>query len=309
MNKKHLIKPILIVAGATALASGLGGYVWKEEHRLPLLEIYIFNLTSGRSMFIRTPEDKRILIDGGSNSEIVRKISETIPFYSRRIDIVIATNSQGKNVSGLIDIIERYKVDLVFIPKFTLENLGLASSTDQIYATFLKTLTEKQIKTDELSADQMINFDNKTKLNIRFPAKPTEFLYSKSSAPELLFSISNGSNNFSFLGNATKKVQKYIATSTQSLFEVDALIFSQSVVPANISSELIERFHPKNIIYSQKISNAPAKPIKITNTSKKKKEIVDPLSYLSSESKFNIREKGTVKITSDGNKVSISYEN
>lgn len=303
---KKLIRPVLIIVGATALAGGFGSYVWQKEHRLPLLEVYVFNLSNGRSMFIRTPEDKRILIDGGSNSEIIRKISKIIPFYSRRIDTVIATNTEGKNVSGLIDVIERYDVDSVFIPKFTLENLNLQTLTDQTYSTFLEILSKKQIKTDELFIDQVIDLDNQTKLNIHFPAKPETFSYSKSSAPELLFTISNNKNNISFLGNSTKKIQKYIANSSPDLFNVDVLIFAQSIIPANVSSELIKKLNPANVIFSQRVSTTPPK---LSTSSKNKKEVVDPLSYLKSENKFNIREKGTTKIVSDGRDVLIIYEN
>jgi competence protein ComEC len=300
MNKKHFMKPIIIAAGATALAGSLGFYVWKEDHRLPLLEIYVFDLASGRSVFIITPEDKRILIDGGSNSDIVRKISEIIPFYSRRIDIVIATNSEGKNVSGLIDIIERYKVDKVYVPEFTLENLGLASSTDQIYKTFIETLEHKDIDRADLSLGKVISLDKNVTMNVLFPAQPSDFVYSKSSSPEILFNISNNKNNITFLGNSTKKVQKYIATTTSGL-KTDVLVFLHNPLLANISSELIDRIKPQNLIFSQKISDLPKK---ITKNSKNKKEVIDPLSYLGYENRFNLKE-GTVKITSDGENISI----
>lgn len=305
MNKRDFIKPALIIVGATTLISSLGFYVWQEEHRLPLLEIYIFNLTSGRSMFIRTPEDRRIFIDGGSNSEIIRRISEIIPFYSRRIDMVIATDSKGNNISGLIDIIERYKVGEVYIPAFTLENLGLASSTDQIYETFLDILAERQIKTDELFLGGVVDLDSQTRLNVHFPVKPEKFSYSKASPPEILFTISNNRNTISFFGNATKKVQKYIANSILESSEVDVMVFSHSIIPANVSVELINKLKPKNIIFSQKILNTSTK---VSTIPKNKKEIVDPLSYLSLENKFNLREKGTIKIISDGDSVSIDHE-
>ena len=104
-------KPLIVVAAVGAVALGLGGYVWKEENRPAILEVYVFSLSSGRSIFIRTPEDKRILIDGGGNSDIVDELTQILPFYSRRIDAVVATNSEGNNVSGLIDVLNRYIVD------------------------------------------------------------------------------------------------------------------------------------------------------------------------------------------------------
>lgn len=324
MKKKSLFKPLVIVAGATAIASSLSLYVWREEHRQPLLEIYIFALDSGRSMFIRTPEDKRILVDGGSNSKIIGELTDILPFYSRRIDAIIATNTDGKNVSGLIDVIERYKVEKVYLPAFTLENLLLASSTDQIYETFLETLTRENISTEELQQGRTLYLDNKVKLKIIFPATPVgqndlvvaadvslttkanfpKFSYSKTSAPEILFNILYDNNSVAFLGNATNKIQKYITTTT-SLTSTNVLIVSHSALPANISQQLIEKIKPQNLIYSKRVTDKTVSDSNSsTNNSKnknsKKKEVIDPLKYLKAENRFNLKEKGRIKIVGDG---------
>ena len=150
-------KPFIIGAAATALAFGMAGYVWREEHREPILEVYVFNLKSGSSVFVRTPDDKRMLINGGANSEVIRELTNILPFYSRRIDTVIATVADGKEVSGLINVLERYSVDNVVVPAVTLQSLGLASTTDQIYSTFLNTVRRLKIPLREVSVDDVLD--------------------------------------------------------------------------------------------------------------------------------------------------------
>jgi len=313
MKKKSLLKPLMIVASATVLTGSLGFYVWKEEHRRPLLEIYVFAPSSGRSMFIRTPEDKRILVDGGSNSEIIRELTSVLPFYSRRIDVVIATNIEGKNVSGLIDVIERYKVGKAYVPAFTLEELHLASSTDQIYKIFVETLERENIPIEDLQQGRVIYLDSKVRLNINFPTEPKIFDYSKTSAPEVLFDISYDKSSIAFLGNATNKVQKYVA-STTSLVNTDVLIVSHSALPVNTSKQLIEKIKPRNLVYLKRVtdkvvanSNNLAN-ISNSSSSKKKKVVVDPLEYLDLTKRFNVQDIGTVKLVSDGERVIITNE-
>ena len=122
-------KPFIIAALATAATlAGIGGYAYIESNRPAVLELFIFNTPGNPAIFIRTPNDKRILINGGSNSEIIERISGILPFYSRRIDMVIATNDDPKNTTGLIDVIDRYSVDKVVLPAVSLQSLGLASS-------------------------------------------------------------------------------------------------------------------------------------------------------------------------------------
>jgi beta-lactamase superfamily II metal-dependent hydrolase len=302
MAIKSFAKPMIIVVASTAILGGLGNYVWEEEHRPPILEIYIFALGSGRSMFIRTPEDRRILIDGGANSDVVREITKILPFYSRRIDMIMATNTEGKNVSGLIDVIGRYNVERTFVPAVTLESLGLASSSDQIYSTFTDTLNNKNIETEKVAVGRTIDLDSRTIMRIVFPydaVNSNSFSYSKASPPEILFNVSFGSKRITFLGNASNKVQKYVASSTPSnSIASDVLIVSHSALPANIAPLLIEKLKPDYLVYSKTISNkSPAN----SNAKSKKKEIVDPLAYLETDNKFNLKEKGSVKITVDLN--------
>lgn len=320
MKNKSFIKPIVVVAGITLATSAFGLYYWRQENRLPILEIYVFAPKSGRSIYIRTPKDNRILIDGGSNSEIIRSISEILPFYSRRIDMVIATNDAGKNIGGLIDVIQRYEVGDIYFPKHTLHSLNLASSTDQIYETLVQTANTLDINVIEVAMGQTIDLDSKTKLDVLFPADPANFPYSKASPPEVLFNISHGLNNILFAGSASPKIQKYIASTSMSTRLSDVIIFSHSAYTDKVSVELAQKFHPSHIVYSKALSKNQDNSTELllsetvpttTQTSKsiKKKKKVDPLAYLSAQNRFNLKEGGGVKIVSDGSKVQVEFMN
>jgi len=306
MAVKTLSKPLFVILAAAAIGGGLGLYVWKEEHRPPLLEIYVFVLSSGRSMFIRTPEDHRVLVDGGANGDVIRDISAILPFYSRRIDAVVATDSEGRDTSGLIDAVSRYRVDKAYIPKLTVESLGLASSTDEIYRTFLNTLAERKIETLNVAAGDSVRFDDGTNLNFTFPAPASDFAYSKASAPELLFNLSYGSTRIDFIGGASLKVQKWLAakeaTSTNS---ATTLIVSGSALPGNIDSSLIAKIGPQYLVYSRSPNYKPPAE-KAASSVKKKKPVIDPLAYINADDRHNLKEGGSVRIVSDGKNISVN---
>ena len=313
MSFKIISKPIMIVATATLVASGLGLYVWKEQHRQPLLEIYVFALKSGRSMFVRTPDDQRILIDGGANSEIIRHLTDILPFYTRRIDTIIVTNVDDKNISGLIDVISRYPVDKIYFSKFTLENLGIASSTGVAHKTFLEIAKGKNIQIAELSTGEQVvlgqSITKKVTANILFPSDPLSFEYSKASAPELLFSISYDNTSLLFMGDASKKVQKHVASSSMPfVVDSDILIVSHSALPDNMAGELMKLVRPGSLIYETAVTKTQTKSSKPGNrkTATKKKPLADPLAAILNEDRFNLKEVGTIKITSDGREVVIS---
>jgi competence protein ComEC len=308
-------RPLIIGAAATALAFGMAGYVWREEHREPILEVYVFNLKSGSSVFVRTPDDKRILINGGANSEVIRELTDILPFYSRRIDTVIATDADGKDVSGLIDVLERYSVDNVVVPAVTLQSIGLASTTDQIYATFLDTVSRLKIPLRKVSAGDTLDFGQKigsspVNAEILFPAASSngeKFQYSRASAPEIIMRISYGQTSVMLLGNATTKVQKFIASSTGSIISGDlggnlrtnVLVVPHSISTDSLSAEFMNKMKPEYIIYSQAITSSSKK-------STKKPAKVDPLYFILDDKRFNSREKGTIKAVSDGVSIKIT---
>jgi beta-lactamase superfamily II metal-dependent hydrolase len=290
MSTKIFSKSAIIVAAVGVVTLGVGNYVWTQEHRPKVLEIYVFALKSGRSVFIRTPEDKRILIDGGANSDVVREVTSILPFYSRRIDALIATNAEGKNIAGLIDILDRYDIEKVYVPIFTTQSLSLASSTDQIYDTFIERTKSTGLVLDEVGEGRVIDFDSKVRASIMFPTGNAVFQYSKASAPELLLKISYGDTSAVLLGNASVKVQKYLASTTEG--STDVLVVSHSALPVNMSSKLIEQLKPKYLVYSKTVSLAGSKS--------SKKPVIDPLEYIPSEDKFNIKKEGTTHFVSDG---------
>ena len=312
-------KPVIIGATCTAMVLlGTSVYVWHENQRPPILEIYVIPLKSGQALFIRTPSDKRILVDGGTNSEIIRHISDILPFYSRHIDTVMVTRTDGVHTSGLIDVIERYGVGEIVIPGVSLGDLGSASSTDQIYETFIETVERLKIPIKKVVAGDKLVFDKgvlPVVSGILFPvatstlsvnlssssisSSPKNFAYSKASAPELVFNISYGSTSIMVIGSVTPKIQKFIVSTssisnamTSLMSDIDVLVTSKTPITSNLAPVFLEKYSPANIVYSKVLTKA------------KTDYVTDNTSAVSSSTTsgtmFNIREVGVVKIVSDG---------
>ncbi len=309
MSMNRIIsKPFIIGAVATLAISGVGAYIWKEGNRPHVLEIYVFALKSGRSIFVRTPEDRRILIDGGANSEIVAELTKILPFYSRRIDAIIATNTEGKNISGLIDVLKRYRIDQVYIASTSLSDISMASSIDSIYKTFLSTLNTMKINIHGIEAGEHIDFDQHVSGDILFPVLASNFQYSKASAPEILMKISFGSISVALFGNASTKIQKYLVFQ-EKIQHSNVLIVSHNASLGSLAPQFIDVVQPRFLVYSKSIPKSSTlssnkKDISSRTSSKTKKQ-EDPLAMVLLENRFNIQEKGTIKIVSDGDIISV----
>lgn len=113
INHRWFIPALIAVA---MLAWSLW-YVWYWEVRAPLLEVHFLDVARGSSVFVRTPHGKTVLIGAGEGGDIISRLTELMPLYQRKIDIVIApvggvTNTATDTVpAGIEDVRSRYRID------------------------------------------------------------------------------------------------------------------------------------------------------------------------------------------------------
>ncbi len=97
---------------------------WLMLFSIPAREdqIWFFNVGQGDSIYIQTREGNRILIDGGPDNTILSKLSSRIPWWDKRIDLVIATHYHEDHIAGLVQVLEHYQVKKVILPNSEFES-------------------------------------------------------------------------------------------------------------------------------------------------------------------------------------------
>lgn len=79
-----------------------------------------FDVGQGDASLLKTPDGKFILIDGGPDNHILRRLGDYLPFYHRRIDYVILSHYHADHVVGLVEVIKRYNVkNFIYNPNQT----------------------------------------------------------------------------------------------------------------------------------------------------------------------------------------------
>ncbi len=74
------------------------------------LKVYFLDVGQGDAIFIETQDKKQILVDGGPNNKVIQELGEVMPFWDRAIDLVILTHPDRDHITGLIEVLKRYKV-------------------------------------------------------------------------------------------------------------------------------------------------------------------------------------------------------
>lgn len=84
--------------------------------QLPDENLHIITCDVGQGdAILVTYKNIQILTDGGPDSSVLSCLSRHIPFWDRDIELVISTHPDSDHSTGLIDVIERYKVSSILI--------------------------------------------------------------------------------------------------------------------------------------------------------------------------------------------------
>jgi competence protein ComEC len=153
-STKWLVLPLLVAAIL----------VWSVALTMPddKLHVSFLDVGQGDAILIQTPNGQDILIDGGPDPQKINlELSKKLPFWDRTIDLVVCTHSQADHITGLVEVLQRYKVKQVLEPG--------VSYNSSIYQEWCNLVEEKQIKRDKAQAGQEIDLGNGIKLEVLNP--------------------------------------------------------------------------------------------------------------------------------------------
>lgn len=125
------------------------------------LKIFFLDVGQGDAIFIETPNHNQILIDGGAGSNILSQIGEVMPFYDREIDLVISTHPDHDHLGGLIEVLQRYKVNMVL-------TTGVKTDTKE-FSVWQEILNNNNINVQIAKAGQEIKLSKDASLFVLWP--------------------------------------------------------------------------------------------------------------------------------------------
>lgn len=75
------------------------------------LHIFFCNVGQGDGAYIRFPDGRDMVVDGGPNDSILHCLGKHMPFWDRHITFVAMTHPQKDHMQGLVSVFERFTVD------------------------------------------------------------------------------------------------------------------------------------------------------------------------------------------------------
>jgi len=115
----RVLRPLPIVAclGAVLLAITLGS---RSDGRL---HVTVLDIGQGDAILVEAPSGATMLVDGGPDPELtLRRLGANLPFFARRIDLLVLSHPHQDHVAGLMEVLERFRVGAVIHAGIAYEN-------------------------------------------------------------------------------------------------------------------------------------------------------------------------------------------
>lgn len=112
------------------------------------LHVWFFDVGQGDAIFVRLPERRTVLIDGGPSEEVLSRLGRVMPFWEKSLDLLIISHWDADHITGLAGVLEAYEVAAVAYPTFDCESMICGKVRELINE-------EKAIKLEVKSGDTL----------------------------------------------------------------------------------------------------------------------------------------------------------
>ncbi|MBU4030679.1 MBL fold metallo-hydrolase [Patescibacteria group bacterium] len=218
-------------------------FVWSAVFSLTaddILEVHFFDVGQGDSIFIETPFQKQVLIDGGPDKTVLEKLNQTMPFYDRKIDLLILTHPDADHITGLVDVLEYYQVGHILTSGFETDTA--------VYKKWRELIDEKNIPLTIAQAGQKIILSEGIVLEILWPEQPLVDAKSVNNA-SVVSRLIYRQTEFLLTGDIEKKIENILIERNTNL-ESDILKVPHHGSKTSSSYNFIKAVNPKISVIS-----------------------------------------------------------
>jgi len=252
-----------------------------------VLKVSFLDVGQGDAVFIQSPAGNQMLIDGGADRTVLRRLADEMPWYDRTIDVILATHPDTDHVGGLFDVLGRYEVSYIFRP-------GIQHDAPAAQSLLLQIAKEKKGGAQEVLArrGQVIDLGGGVYVEILFPDRNVSGI--ETNTGSIVLRVVYGDTAFMLTGDSPQSIEEYLVGIDSTHLESTVLKIGHHGSRTSSSVAFVGYVSPQYGVLSRGCDNSYGHP---------HKEVVDLLGRLEIRV-VDTCEEGTITFISDGEIVS-----
>jgi competence protein ComEC len=202
--------------------------------------VSFLDIGQGNNVLISNPRTVLLYDTGPNGFKTISAISKFLPFYKKRIDILILSHPDADHYNGSFEILKRFNVSLIITPPLSSEESG--------WKELMNLAHNKEIPVMKLKALDKIQTPFENFLIINPPAnnnlRTSQVLrFETDNENSLVVKFSQNNKLFLLTGDIDKKVEKYLAA--QYNLKSDYLLVPHHGSKYSSSEELLKEVNPQ----------------------------------------------------------------
>lgn len=281
----RLYKILLIACMAAAFAAVF--LFWLFYQAPGNLEIDFLDVGQGDAVLIKAPGGQNILIDGGPDKTVIKRLAENLPWWDKNIDLMILAHAHSDHVAGLIDVLKRYDVKKILYT-------GAAHNSPD-YLAWLKLARNKKTPLIIIDKKQAVNLGKGAKMEILYPYESfLDRTFEDLNQSSIVLILSYGQNKFLLMGDVGEEIEKRLIAGGSDL-RADVLKIGHHGSQDASSAEFLSSVKPTIAVIEVGADNDFGHP---------SLRIIKRIERIGSKI-LRTDLNGTVKIISDGNEIKV----
>ncbi len=284
-GKKITFSILIVLFGGTVIT-------WSVIFSLTpdnVLEVVFFDIGQGDSIFIETPSKRQVLIDGGPDKSVLEKLNEQMPFYDRKIDLIILTHPDADHITGLIEVLGYYQIGHILTSGFQKDTV--------VYNKWKKLIEEKGIPLSLAQSGQKIFLEENIVLEILWPDQNSIKTISSANNASVVGRLVYGQSEILLTGDIEKKIESQLVRhSVSNSLESDILKVPHHGSKTSASYNFLQAVSPEIAVISVGEGNRYKHPSQ------------DVLDRLENTTIYRTDKNGDIEVLTDGFLIEIGTE-
>ena len=175
------------------------------------LHVYFLDVGQGDAIFVKTPNGRQALIDGGPQfGGATLALSHHLPPWDRSLDLVASTHLDADHSRGLQRVMEDYRIGAVIV--------GLPQPESALYPLWRRAVEEGGHQPLRVAAGQRLTLDDGVTIEVLHPpATPLRGPAWDSNNNSLVLRLSYENISFLLTGDIEEEAERYLVRNSASL--------------------------------------------------------------------------------------------
>ena len=272
-------------AGAAILAIG-NIFIWQVVFSFEERELHVsfLDIGQGDSIFIEGPTGFQMLVDGGPDRGVLRRLAHVMSPLDRTIDLLVATHPDKDHIAGLTNVFDRYGVS------YFMES-GVEGATSFAAALSAAASSEPNLIRVVAHRGQRIYLGGGAYADILFPDRDVSGV--ETNTGSIVMRVVYGDTSFLLTGDSPIPIENWLTALDSNALSADVLKAGHHGSRTSTSREFLSAVSPETVVISAGKDNSYGHP---------HTEVMQNIAAAHA-AVMSTAEEGTITFVSDGHSI------